>query len=273
MNPEITKSESMRQLSLELIVGKLQARQLFDEKPIAAIAASMKEVGQLSPIRVVFDRDLFTIVDGELRFRAAQSLGWTTITAIVEERPLSEAEILQMQLIANCQRKNLTPLEKGRAISRLKAMTNWSISEVAFHLSMSIAMVTKSLKVLTLPKETLDLVEAGRIPVSAAYELTKIKDPEQQLSMTHRIIEGGLTRDVINGLSRKKTSGAKPCRTTRRAVAHLDGSRSVTVVGDSMSLDNLIGSLEELLAKARRARTQGLVLQTFTKMLRDQVKT
>lgn len=272
MNQEVTKPESMRQLSLELIIGKLQARQLFDETAIAAIAASMKEVGQLSPIRVVFDQELFTIVDGELRFRAAQLLDWKTITAIVEERQLSDGEILQKQLIANCQRKNLTPLEKGRAISRLMAITDWSVSEVALHLAMSVAMVTKPLKVLTLSKEILDLVESGRIPVSTAYELTKIKDIEQQKSIAQRVIEGELTRDVISGLSRKKTSGAKPRRATRRAVAHLDESRSVTVVGESMSLDHLIGSLEELLIKARRARTQGLALQTFTKMLRDQTK-
>ena len=91
--------------------------------------------------------------------------------------------------------------------------------------------------------------------------------------MARRVIDGNLTRDAMSGLSRKKTAHSKSKRVTRRAVAHLDESRSVTVVGESMSLDHLISSLEEVLIKARRARTQGLALQTFTKMLRDQVKT
>ena len=175
MVPVVMQPESIRHLPLELIISQLQARQLFDERAIANLSASMKEVGQLSPIRVLFDLERFKLVDGELRFRAAQLLGWKTIAAIVEERILSDAEVLQKQLIANCQRKNLTPLEKGRAISRLSTITGWGISEIAVRLAMSTAMVTKSLKVLTLPKIILDLIESGQIPVSTAYELTKIK--------------------------------------------------------------------------------------------------
>src|SRR4051794_38916321 len=87
-----------------------QVRESFDG--IDGLADTLSEVGQLHPIRVRKEGDYYLIVDGERRYRAAKQLGWKTISCIVEQKDLSAGEVTQRQLIANCQREDLKPLEK-----------------------------------------------------------------------------------------------------------------------------------------------------------------
>lgn len=265
--------ERILHLSIDQVRCLRQVREHFDDNGLTGLAMSLKSVGQLVPIRVRREGNDFVVVDGERRYRAAIKAGRTSIAAIVEEEDLSQGQILERQLTANCQRADLTPLEKARAIFALMEVSGEKASETAARLGMSNAAVTRLVSLLSLPESIKGLVDSGKIPPSTASELTKISDPARQLELARQAAEGKLTRDALSGIAKQKPSASKPSSAgLTRAIARLDAQRSVSVSGGSLSLDSLIGSLEELLVRARKARTQGFELTTFLKMLTDQAK-
>ncbi len=263
--------EHIQSIPLDQIQTASQVRTHFDEQAIQGLALSLKEVGQLQPIRVRRVGDQYIIVDGERRYRAATPAGFSAINAIVEGKELGEGELLQRQMIANCQREDLSPLEKARALKQLMTVTGWNAKQVAGGLGMSRAMVSRLLSLLHLPEELQQKVEQGDIPVSAAYELTQVADPRIQESLATALAEGRLNRDGISHARKRGNEAAvnKPASTSR-VTALLGEGRSFTMTAPGLDLESFIGSLEELLAKARRVRPQGMSLRTFITMLKDQ---
>ena len=263
---------SQPELAIDEITVLPQIRERFEESSIDGMAQSIREVGILQPIRIRLEGGQRIIVDGERRFRAAKRVGLLTVPVVIEEQPLSEADVIQRSLVANCQREDLTPLEKARAMATLMRATGSQAGEVATKCGLSNATVTRTLALLTLPEAIRERVNSGQIPASAAYELARVKDPQQQSELAYQLAAGRLTRDGLAGAlkARRKGGGVLSAAKPRRAIAFLGAGRSVTVVGDCSTLDAFIEALEEALAKARKARPQGLALTTFCKMLKDQ---
>lgn len=250
-----------------------QVRSTFDPASVAELAASLKAVGLQQPIRVRRDGDGYWLIDGERRLRAARIAGFETIDAIVEEEPLSPAEITQRQLICNCQREDLAPLEKAAAIDQLMSQTGWNEGQVAAKLGLSGATVTRLLSLLQLPASLRERVASGEIGPSAGYELARVSNPAEQAELARQLTEGTVTRD---GLAGRNKAARRPAPTNSaqpvRGRIHLGGGRSITVAGPRLTTESLIDWLEELLAKARKARTQGLELATLIKVICDQAK-
>lgn len=269
-------TEQIQNLPLERISAERQIRTHFDEEAIQGLAASLKLVGQLQPIRVRGDSGGFVIVDGERRYRAAQLLGWTTLAVIIEDKQLDEAEVVQRQYISNCQREDLGPLEKARAMATLVERTGWKVGELASRLGISPGMVTRQLALLKLPVDIQNKVAVGKIPASAAYELSRVADDAERQRLAEELESGRLTRDALSGRMKAivgaKSSAAVPAKQAGRVTAHLGAGRSVTVAGSVSGLEGLIEILEDLLAKCRRHRTTGVELGTFLRLLKDQTK-
>jgi ParB family transcriptional regulator, chromosome partitioning protein len=264
---------TLHEKPIEQLIANPQIREHFDEESIAGLAQSIREVGILQPISVRPQGDLFAIIDGERRYRAALMVGLATVPVIIDGNELRTDGILQSQLIANCQREDLAPLEKARAIAQLIKTTGCSQTQAAAKLGIPNATVTRSLAILMLPESLRDQVNQGHIPASAAYDLARIKDPQEQATLATRLQEGSLTRDALAGTlrARKKPSSERRATVTR-VTAILSPGRTITVADEQLDLDKLIASLEELLIKARKARTQGIELGTFSRMLKDQTK-
>jgi ParB family chromosome partitioning protein len=268
--------EKIEYVPLDMIVATVQVRKEFSEESLRGLMASIMAVGLLVPIRVRKEGDLYVIVDGERRYRAAKMAGtFTTIAAIVEGQDLAPSAVQHRQLVANCQREGLTPMETAIAIRELMQETGWTAAEVASKLGMSQANVSKALALTELPPEIQAKVEAGEIPASAGYELNRIKDPAQQAALAAQIAGGQLTRDALTGIVRSNGTGNKAATTGKlaRFKAELSGGRSVTVAGTGLdNLDTLIAWIEELLGKARKLRPKGLELATFVRILKDEAK-
>lgn len=264
--------EQIQYLPLDQIQAATQVRMHFDEEAIHGLALSLKEIGQLQPIRVRKVGEKFVIVDGERRHRATRKAGLTTIAVIIEDKELNQGELIQRQLIANCQREELTPLEKARAIKNLMDATGWNASQVSAKLGVSNATTTRLLSLLNLPAALQRKVEQGRIAVSAAYELAKVSDVDRQAELSQQVADGQLTRDGLTGALKAERKETTTSTTPSRATAVLAPGRSITVTSDSLDLERIIQLIEDLLAKARKVRPQGVELSTFIKMLRDQAK-
>lgn len=266
--------EQIQHIPLDKIVADVQVRKAFDEEGLIGLAASLTAVGQLQPCRVRKLGDKYVIVDGERRYRAAKLAGLTTLAVIIEGKELCEGEVIQRQYISNCQREDLSPLEKATAIASLMNVTGWKAGEAATRLGISNGTATRLLALLTLPEPIRDQVAAGVIPASAAYELSRVGDAGQQQELANKFAAGRLTRDALAGAIKAQTKGTTkvPSAVTGRATAQLGEGRTVTVVGHSLNLEGFIGILEEALAKARKVRPQGVELKTFVKMLKDQAQ-
>jgi ParB family chromosome partitioning protein len=266
--------EAIEQALLQNLTVAPQVRQEFDEELLRGLAVSIREVGLLQPIRVRQDGDRFVIVDGERRYRAAAILGLKTLPVIIESKPLSEGETIQKQLVANCQRSELSALEKATALHRLMLETEWSAAQAAAKLGLSAATVAKHLALLTLPESIRQAVAAGTISASAGYELAQIDDAERQSALAEQLAAGLLTRDGLVGARKaeRNRAGTTTAGPVVRATALMSEGRSVTVSSANLTLDSFIEAVEDILTKARRERTRGAKLSTFLKLLRDQAK-
>lgn len=263
--------EQIQYLPIEKIAVEGNVREAFSDESLNGLAMSMKAVGQLQPIRVRKVGEKFLIVDGERRYRAAQKLELSVLAAIVEVKPLEEADVVQRMLISNVQRDDLQPLEKAKGLKRLMDVSAWSASEAANRLGMSNASISRLLALLELPVEIQAKVASGEIPASAAVQLAKVSDAGKQAELAQQVASGKLTRDALVGM-RKATERQESKPTTKavsRVTAMLGVNKSVTVAGQSLTLDDFIAMLEECLAKARQGRTKGLALSTFVRMCKD----
>ncbi|HEY1066810.1 MAG TPA: ParB/RepB/Spo0J family partition protein [Pirellulales bacterium] len=264
----------LKQLSLDQLITPPQARERFDEEGLESLAATLRDMGQIQPILVRKVGDKYEVTEGGRRVLAAAKAGLTSLAALVSDEPLDEVQLTQMQVVANGQREDLNPLEKAKAIRRMMDVRKWSASEVAARIGVSNGTVTKLLKALTLPPELQARLASGDLTLGAAYELARINDPQRRAELAAGATEGALTRDRLTAAGKKERKAAPTVEEPRtaRATAPLTDGRSITVSGQDLTLESFIEAMEELLGKARRARTQGVELATFVKMLRDQAR-
>ena len=277
-------------LPLDRIGFHPQVRRTVDPDVVAAMARSIREVGVQLPVLVrrdgsdggdgggtgEGDGDRYVVIDGETRVRAARAAGLTVIPAVVLGDALDEGGVVHRQLVANVHRADLRPLERAEGLRRLIDATGWTAAEAADRLGLSPASVSRSLALLSLPVAIRDHLDAGTITASAAYELARVDDPAEQADLAGQAAAaaGGLTRDALRGRrragGRPVAAAANPKGNTARVRVALDGNRSLTLAGPCDGLEGLVGALQEVLGKARRAVAQGISLKTFAKVQRDQ---
>jgi ParB family chromosome partitioning protein len=174
-----------------------QPRKDFSAEAIDRLAASLTRHGQLQPIRVRWNGGLgrWVVISGERRYRAAIQAGLKTVACIFVDGALSPSEILQEQMVENCLREDLKPIEQARAYRQLMDLHGWTAKELSEELHVSRGAISKALSLLGLPDDLRDQVDAGVIPATAAYEVAKLEDPDAQRAIARRIGAENLTRD------------------------------------------------------------------------------
>jgi ParB family transcriptional regulator, chromosome partitioning protein len=202
-----------------------QPREEFDEEAIDRLAQSIKTRGQLQPVRVRWDEEqgVYVLIAGERRWLGIQRAGLPTVTAVIEEGELDPDALLEIQLVENCLREDLKPIEQAKAYRRVMNRRGWSTTRVATELHISQGSVVKALKLLELPEEVQVQVEQGVLAPSTAYQISKIQGPEEQVAVAAQAVAGRLRRDEVE----EKAGGGKP----RSSVRIKCGDRVVTISG------------------------------------------
>ena len=248
-----------------------QPRQVFDAESLDRLANSLIARGQLQPIRVRWGQEhgKYLIVAGERRWRAAMLAGMESLQAVVVEREFTPTEILQEQLVENCLREDLQPIEQAQAFRALMEANSWSARKVADELNLANSTVVKALALLDLAPAVQEQVEAGKLTPAAAYEVSKLEKPEDQVEVAGRIVMEKLTRDQATAVVREKTGNpgdAKPAGRPNgsssrpgRAEYRLGDGTTVSVSGTAAKggPDAIVAALERALDLARRDRGQG----------------
>ncbi|MBQ3284720.1 MAG: ParB/RepB/Spo0J family partition protein [Ruminococcus sp.] len=185
-----------------------QPRRSFDEDALQELAQSISEHGVLQPILV---RPMiyggYQIVAGERRYRASRIAGLTEIPAIIRE--LSDSETMQIALIENLQRSDLTPLEEAKGYQTLIDEYGFSQEDVARTVGKSRSAVANTLRLIGLPNEVKELLEEGKISAGHARALLIVEDDKAAAETAKKIVKDGLSVRETEKLV-KKLDSAKP---------------------------------------------------------------
>ncbi len=183
-----------------------QPRQHFDEETIQELAASIKANGLLQPILVRRHPERpsdYEIVAGERRWRAAQVAQLHQVPVVI--RDLDDAQALELALVENLQRQDLTPLEEAEAFQRLLDEYEHRQEDLAGMLGKSRSYVANSLRLLTLPDGVKAALEAGKLTAGHARALVNAEDAE---GLARKIIAKGLNVRQTEALLRQEKGTA-----------------------------------------------------------------
>ena len=188
--------------------NRKQPRKSFDDEALAELAESIRQHGVLQPILVrpqIFGG--YQIVAGERRYRASRLAGLTEIPAIIRE--LSDSETMQIALIENLQRSDLSPLEEAAGYRALIGDFGFSQEDVARTVGKSRPAVTNMLRLLSLPDEVKPMLEENKISTGHARALLAIEDKEIMASAAKKVADEKLSVRETEALV-KKLSADKP---------------------------------------------------------------
>ncbi|GAB5440083.1 MAG: hypothetical protein Fues2KO_04320 [Fuerstiella sp.] len=173
-----------------------QPRKHYDQQALKDFAEHLKSHGVQQPIQLRWNEQhqKWVIVYGHRRFRAARLAGMNSIPCIFTDEQLDEPTIRIRQLVENCQREDLTPLEMARAIQDLVMITGWTHRRIGDELGFSHVTIGRHLDLLKLPDDLQQKVESGELAASVAIDVLRIKDAAGQSKVGRAISEGRLNR-------------------------------------------------------------------------------
>jgi len=170
-----------------------QPRHHFDPEALEELAASIRQHGVLQPLLVSEDRpDRYFLITGERRWRAARLVGLATVPAVIREK-IGGDQQLELALVENLQRRDLTPLEESRAFEQLRAGLGLSQQEIADRVGMDRSTVANSLRLLKLPGEVQEMVERGELSAGHGRALLAFADDEERCEWAKRAKASGLS--------------------------------------------------------------------------------
>jgi ParB family transcriptional regulator, chromosome partitioning protein len=202
-----------------------QPRSRFSDEGIRELADSIREKGIIQPLLVEADENgTYTVIAGERRLRAARLANLKDVPVLV--RKFSMVEKVEIALIENIQRENLTPVEEAQGYRKLMELVELSQEDVARRVGKDRSTVANSLRLLKLPEHMLEALDRGDITAGHARAILALVNPADQQVLFDRIAAQGLSvREAeiqVQGL--KQGSRAKGTDAPRKARRPLDPS-------------------------------------------------
>jgi len=208
-----------------------QPRMVFEPQALDELAASIREHGVLQPILVrPLGPNTYQIVAGERRWRASRLAGLETIPALIEE--IDDDTALEIAIIENLQREDLTPLDEAAMYDRMVHEHGYSIRKLADKLGKDKGYLENRLRLADAPPEIRELVSLRKDSLSHAYELMKVEDPKKRRKLAEQVARGELTLIKL----RDKIEGRRPreVQPETEAVAAVDDAAGETVTTEEV---------------------------------------
>lgn len=210
---EETKKDEIVNIKLsELRSNPYQPRKVFDEKALEELANSIKEHGVFQPIIVKKSIKGYEIIAGERRVKASLMAGLTEIPAII--RNFNDTQMMEIALLENLQRENLTAIEEANAYKKLQETLSITQEALANRLGKSRSHITNMLGLLNLPDNIQEDINAKKITMGHARVLSKLSDKKQQIDLEQKVIKDGISVRELEELTQEpkiiKTNPQKP---------------------------------------------------------------
>jgi ParB family chromosome partitioning protein len=260
ISPEGTERPlGVRNIPLDRITpNPEQPRMNFDEAALAELASSIREHGVLQPIlvRPIGEPHRYQLVAGERRWRAAKAAELDVIPALIEQ--LDDETALEIGIIENLQREDLSPLEEAMIYDRMTHEHGYSVRRLAQKIGKDKGYVENRLRLAGAPTEIKQLVSLRKDTLSHAYELLKVEDPKKRRKLAEQVASGELSlvklREKIEGRparrpAPKKADVSEPEREPEVEEAPARRARAQGLVGDDALIDakaDLDEALEQL---------------------------
>lgn len=206
------QSEELTEKESTLPINKIepnpdQPRNQFDEDSLQELADSIKQFGILQPILVNKKGEFYEIIAGERRWRAAKLAGLEKVPVVIRDFKANEA--VEIALIENIQREDLSPIEEAMAYKRLMEEFQLKQDQVAAKVSKSRAAITNSLRLLKLDLRVQKMLEEEMISTGHARALLAIENGDQQYEIAMKVFDEKLSvRDIeklVKDLKKVKT--------------------------------------------------------------------
>jgi len=199
----VDSSGGIKRLPVDFIVAnRRNPRRDFDPDQLEELTSSIREKGVMQPLLVrptTDDPNIFEIIAGERRWRAAQRAGLHEVPVIVRE--VDDKESLELAIIENVQRADLNPLEEAQGYGQLMEQFAYTQQDLAQVIGKSRSHVANTLRLLKLPHDVRDMLARGELTAGHARALITADDP---LALARRIIGGGLSVRAAEALSQKE---------------------------------------------------------------------
>jgi len=202
-----------------IIANDNQPRKIFDNKSLNELAESIKLHGVIQPIVVIsINGGKYQIVAGERRYRASQIAGKSHIPAIV--KTIKELQQLEIAMIENMQREDLSTVDQALAIEKLHQQFNLTYDEIAKKLGKHISSISNTARLLQLPSEAIDALNKKLISEGHARSILALKDyPKHQANLLKACIDGWSVRQAERYVVSVKKMGVDSIKVAQSRVA------------------------------------------------------
>lgn len=190
--------------------NKSQPRNSFGEQALSELADSIRNHGVIQPLVVrPLDKGGYQIVAGERRWRAARRAGLTEVPVVI--RDLDDSQTLEIAIIENLQREDLSVIELAQGYQALIQQYGMTQEQVAAKLGKSRSAVANTVRLLGLPKQVQEQVSAGEISAGHAKALLALEEPTKIIEIAKQVIRDGLlVRDIEKMASERKREASAP---------------------------------------------------------------
>jgi ParB family chromosome partitioning protein len=234
----------------ELQPNPLQPRGAVTPESLVDLVDSIKEHGVLEPLVVAKTPAGYQIIAGERRWRASKLAGLTHVPAIIRET--TPKGMLEMALVENVQRVDLNALDRAKGFERLQSEFGLSTSEIAVRIGKSVAYVSNSIKLLSLPDALKDGLLSGLITEGHARALSAIDDPNLMIEAYKIILkESGSVRRAEDLARRMKAKSGQ--------LLQKQGMRQADLTIVSEEIDKIQNDLQNYFTKMGGTRKASLV--------------
>jgi ParB family chromosome partitioning protein len=202
-----SSANSGRRLPVEMIMAsRANPRRDFDTDHLEELTNSIREKGVMQPllVRPTEDPNVFEIIAGERRWRAAQRAGLHEVPVIV--RDVDDKEALELAIIENVQRVDLNPLEEAQGYGQLIEQFDYTQQDLAQVIGKSRSHVANTLRLLKLPQDVRDMLARGELTAGHARALITIDDPA---ALAREIVRDGLSVREAEAMSQRGVSGKR----------------------------------------------------------------
>ena len=242
------KNERIQKLAVDMLSpNPQQPRRHFDQTALDELSASIKRFGLLQPLVVSpLDDGRYAIIAGERRWRAAKQANLKTVPAIV--RTSEELEQLEIAIVENVQRVDLSPLEQAVSVQRLHEQFNLDYSDIAKRLGKAPSTVQNIARLLQLPKEAQEALREEKITEGHARAILGLRDKDKQLELLQLILDKGWSVRQAERFVTAHKSGAKTSKAAQQRVQ--------TVTPETEKLSKLLNTQVSVKRMAKGGRLE-----------------
>lgn len=252
-----------------------QPRKSFESESLKELVESIKEVGIIQPIIVRKNDDIFEIIAGERRWRAAKEAGLRKIKAVIKDA--DDRDALQVALIENIQREDLDAIEEAKAYHQLIMQFQMTQAEIAQRVGKNRSTITNVLRLLSLPEDIKNYISSGHISSGHAKAVLSLPDEKLQLALVKQIMDNKLSvRDVErlvkvnseqkngnneqvnNAVSKNKDTVDKEA--SEQLCKILNASVRVYSKSNNGQVKVVFSSMEDLVALIKKLKNNGLAV-------------